>query len=156
METIGSEVSRQLDRFDGGGAMPRIVRVWTDCVGAEIAANAWPARLSRDGTLLVHARSSVWAFELQQLAPAVLARLEEGLEGRSPRALRSLRFVQGHVPEPAAEQSTPAPTASLQPTPETLAEAAELTASLADPDLRERVARAVSLGLLRARSGRFF
>ena len=153
METIASEVSRQLDRFDGGGAMPRVVGAWVTCVGAEIAANAWPARLSRDGTLLVHARSSVWAFELQQLAPAILERLEGHLESRAPRGLR---FVQGHVPEPAAD--TPSSTAEqpLEPTAESLAEAAELTSSLSDPDLRERVSRAVSLGLERARSGRSF
>ena len=29
-----------------------------------IARNAWPARLSRDGTLHVHAKVSAWAFEL--------------------------------------------------------------------------------------------
>ncbi len=151
MERIGGEVSRQLDRFDGGGAMPRVVAAWVACVGDEVAANAWPARLARDGTLLVHARSSVWAFELQHLAPMIMAKLEERLGGRSPAALR---FVQGHVPEPAAVEASGHNHATLRATAESRAEAARLTADLADPELRERVARAVSLGLAKSRSGR--
>ena len=69
MERIGEDVERQLGRFDGGGAMPRIVAAWPAAVGDEVARNAWPARVARDGTLHVHTSSSVWAFELGQLAP---------------------------------------------------------------------------------------
>ena len=44
-----------------------------------VAANAWPARIARDGTLHVNTSSSAWAFELGQLAPTILERLSEKL-----------------------------------------------------------------------------
>ena len=75
MERIGAGVERQLARFDGRGAMPRIVAAWPEVVGAEVARNAWPARVARDGTLHVNTSSSVWAFELGQLAPNIVERL---------------------------------------------------------------------------------
>ena len=75
MERISSVVERQLERFDGSGSMPRIVAAWPAAVGEEVVRNAWPARIARDGTLHVHTSSSVWAFELGQLAPRILERL---------------------------------------------------------------------------------
>src|SRR5205823_379052 len=104
MERIGHDVEWQLGRFDGHGAMPRIVSVWPAVVGEEVARNAWPARVARDGTLHVHTSSSVWAFELGQLAPRILERLREELGDAAPK---SLRFVQGHLPEPAPAADDP-------------------------------------------------
>ena len=67
MERIGGEVKRELSRFGSAGAMTELVGAWPAAVGETVAANAWPARLARDGTLHVNAASSTWAFELQQL-----------------------------------------------------------------------------------------
>ena len=153
MDTIGSEVDRQLGRFDGRGAMPRIVGAWTTAVGQEVARNAWPARTTRDGTLLVHTSSSVWAFELGHLAPTILDRLTEVLGEHAPRALR---FLPGHVPEPLPRPSARMGQGALRPAAESTAEARLLTASIEDPELRERVLRAAALGLERSRSGRSF
>ena len=95
MERIARTVERQLGRFDGQGSMPRIVAAWTAAVGEEVARNAWPARVARDGTLHVNTSSSVWAFELGQLAPRILASLAQELGKYAPA---SLRFVPGHRP----------------------------------------------------------
>jgi hypothetical protein len=149
MDRIRGHVERQLGRFDGQGSMPRIVAAWPGVVGAEVARNAWPARVARDGTLHVHASSSVWAFELGQLAPRILGQLAAELGEHAPK---TLRFVQGHLPEAeagtrdAVRRETPAPSA------EALAEAASLTAPIADQELRERVARAAALSLSRGLS----
>ena len=151
MERIGSVVERQLGRFDGSGSMPRIVAAWPTVVGEEVVRNAWPARIARDGTLHVHTSSSVWAFELGQLAPRILERLAADLGGHAPTALR---FAQGLLPE--ADTGVPSGVVREVPTPspEAAAEAASLVTGIADVELRERVERAASLGLSRASDNR--
>jgi len=58
IERLGGEVRRELSRFGGGAAlMTELVAAWPAAVGETVAANAWPARLARDGTLLVNAAS---------------------------------------------------------------------------------------------------
>jgi hypothetical protein len=151
MERIGKGVERQLARFDGRGGMPRIVAAWPGVVGDEVARNAWPARVARDGTLHVNTSSSVWAFELGQLAPNIVERLRAELGDAAPTALR---FAQGHLPEPA-----PAPSgAALRVVPEAseaaVREAVALAAGIADEELRKRVERAASLGLSARGDGR--
>ena len=64
MERIGSEVTSVVTGLGPGGAMPEVLAAWPDAVGEQIARNAWPARIARDGTLHVSASSSTWAFEL--------------------------------------------------------------------------------------------
>ena len=71
--------SRELARFGPAEGMTEIVRAWPGAVGDQIARNAWPARLARDGTLHVATSSSAWAFELAQLEPKLLERLREAL-----------------------------------------------------------------------------
>jgi predicted nucleic acid-binding Zn ribbon protein len=144
MERICRDVERQLARFDGHGAMPRIVAAWPAAVGEEVTRNAWPARVARDGTLHVHTSSSVWAFELGQLAPAILERLRAELGDAAPKALR---FAQGHLPEPAIATPETTPARAVSPSPDALAAAARLAAGIEDQDLRKEVEKAVSLGL---------
>jgi predicted nucleic acid-binding Zn ribbon protein len=144
MERVGDAVGRELSRFGPAAGMAPVVEAWPAAVGAQIARNAWPARLARDGTLHVNTSSSVWAFELGQLAPQILERLRAELGEAAPAALR---FAQGHLPEPApARAETPA-NAPSEPSPEATREAAALAAGIADDELRKRVERAVSLGL---------
>jgi len=144
MERIGADVEQQLSRFDAQGAMPRIVAAWTDAVGAEVSRNAWPARVARDGTLHVNTSSSVWAFELGQLAPKILERLRTELGGQAPAALR---FAPGHLPEPPSPTSDATATVPRSASADSVRRAATLAAGIADEDLRKQVERAVSLGL---------
>ena len=73
IERLDAEVRRELDRFGPiEGDTGAIVRVWPRAVGETVARNAWPARIARDGTLLVHTTSSTWAFELGRLAGTIL------------------------------------------------------------------------------------
>jgi hypothetical protein len=144
MERIGGDVERELGRFDGAGAMPRIVAAWPAAVGDEVARNAWPARVARDGTLHVNTSSSVWAFELGHLAPRILERLVAELGGQAPQALR---FVQGHLPEPAAQAAAETSRTPVEPDAEALAAAASLTASIGDEELRKTVEKAAALSL---------
>ena len=59
MDRVGADVERELGRFGPASGMAPLVEVWPEAVGPEIARNAWPARLARDGTLHVHTQDSI-------------------------------------------------------------------------------------------------
>jgi hypothetical protein len=146
-DPIGEEVRRELDRFGPAGKMGEIVSVWPAAVGAAIAANAWPARVARDGILHVHTASSTWAFELAQLADSVLSRLRERLGEDSPAALR---FAVGPLPELGEEVEKLRDESAPKPTAQHLEEAERIAAPIEDPALREAVGRAVLASLAAA------
>ena len=99
MDRVGDDVTRELSRFGAAPGLAPIVEAWPAAVGEDLARNAWPARLGRDGTLLVHTRSSAWAFELGQLE----SRIRDALGTVAPRRLR---FAVGLLPEPSPGAST--------------------------------------------------
>jgi predicted nucleic acid-binding Zn ribbon protein len=155
MERIGDTVGRELARTGGGegAALAEITAAWPHAVGGAVSRQAWPLRVSRDGTLHVATSSSTWAFELDRLADEILARLASRL-GTPPPA--KLRFRVGPIPEPAAlaEDATGARGEAFERSPVTDVEAASAASAIDDPELRELVARAASASLARARSGR--
>jgi hypothetical protein len=148
-EPIGAGIRRELERFGPEGGLGEIVAAWPIAVGGPIAANAWPARVARDGRLHVHTASSAWAFELTQLSSSVLARLREQLGEKCPSAVR---FAVGPLPEPDAgreknsERTVPKVSAAA------VAEAERIAREIEDPRLREAVARAAAASLA-ARGG---
>jgi Dna[CI] antecedent, DciA len=139
-------VKRELGRFGPQGAIGETTERWPAAVGAEIARNAWPARFRRDGTLVVHARDSVWAFELAQQAAEIAKRLE----------VPGLQFVPGPLPEAAADEIATPPPAPAAVSPEQRRAAEEMTAHIADDELRKVVQRAVAAGLAQASGNRSF
>jgi hypothetical protein len=149
MERLEAELRAQLGRFGPAAGLGPIVEAWPEAVGDAIALTAWPARLARDGTLLVHAKDSVWAFELTQRAEEMRARLGEA-------APRALRFVVGPIPEAAVETRPEAAATLPQPGPEAAAWAAELAAEIENEELRERVAKAAAFSLAQAAADRRF
>jgi len=126
--------------------MSETVAAWPAAVGEEIARNAWPARFQRDGTLVVHAKDAIWAFELGHRAAEIAARL--GVPG--------LRFAPGPLPEAVAESDRAAAPATLEPSPEDVERGAALAATVEDDELRERIARAAALSLARGAADRSF
>jgi hypothetical protein len=142
-EPIGDEVRRELGRFPESG-LGEIVAAWPAAVGAAIAANAWPARVARDGTLHVSVSSSAWAFELTQLSASVLERLREQLGETCPP---TIRFAVGPLPEGGGEAEQVREGTVPAVTPAHVAEAERVAAEISDPALREAVVRAVAAGL---------
>jgi Dna[CI] antecedent DciA-like protein len=139
MEPVGDQIRAELTRVGAdSGAAGDAVTAWPAAVGEEIARHAWPARTQPDGTLVVHVRDAIWGFELTQRA----AEISERLPGR-PR----LKFTPGPLPD-----TTPEPTSAppIEASPEHAREAAELTAEIVDPNLRESVAKAIKAALARA------
>jgi hypothetical protein len=154
VKKIGNDVKRELERFGPVAAgMSELVAAWPALVGEQIARNAWPSRLGRDGTLHVATSGSAWAFELTQLAPQLLARLQEGLGDAPPRALR---FGPGKLPDlPTEADGAPARVAP-RPTAADAERASELAAAIEDENLREVVAKAAAASLAQAADGRSF
>jgi predicted nucleic acid-binding Zn ribbon protein len=143
-ERIGDEVHRELSRFGPAEGMIEIVRAWPAAMGEQIALNAWPARLSRDGKLHVATSSSAWAFELAQLEPRLLRELGQALGEAAPTGLR---FAPGKLPEPAAEDVRKAVDRPGEPSAEERELAAAIAAGIEDESLRKIVAKAAAASL---------
>lgn len=145
-ERIGDEVARELARFGPAAGMTEIVRAWPAAVGEQIAQNAWPARLARDGKLHVATSSSAWAFELTQLEPKLLERLAEDLGDVTPAGLR---FAPGKLPERYDADAPASSKRGRSPTAEEERRAAELAGAIEDESLRKVVAKAAAASLSR-------
>jgi hypothetical protein len=142
MDPLGSEIRAELRRFGPQAGMAELVERWPVAVGAAIARNAWPARISRDGTVQVHTADSVWAFELGQRGAEMAERLRAaGCD--VPR----LRFAPGPLPE-ADEEPVATPVETL---PQDEERARAIASTITDEKLRESVQKAVSLSLARGR-----
>jgi hypothetical protein len=143
---IGDEIRDQVARLGPDAAIGPIVKAWPDAVGEAIAANAWPARVARDGTLHVATSSSVWAFELTALGETMLEHLQAALGADAPR---KIAFAAGRMPErgPSAEEleKPPAPPVSE----EHRAEAEAIAAGIENEELRTAVAKAAAASLAR-------
>jgi hypothetical protein len=151
MERIGSDVRSELSRFGPPGGMAEVVAAWPVVVGDSIAANSWPARLGRDGTLHVTVSSSPWAFELAQLEPEIAARLAHALGEAQPRRLR---FAPGPLPEMGVQNVRKEGRVSPVPTAADRSRAAKIAAQVDDSELRELISRAAAASLARASSDR--
>jgi len=151
VERIGDTVRQELRRFGGAGAMPDVVEAWPGLVGEQVAANAWPARIARDGTLHVNTSSSAWAFELGQLEGEILPRLQGALGASAPKRLR---FAPGPLPEPSREASETRPGPLPEATSDQAREAHSWAAAIGSEELRKTVEKAARASLARASADR--
>ena len=149
MERVGERVARELRRFGPASGMSPVVELWVAAVGPEIARNAWPARLARDGTLHVHTQDSIWAFELTSRAEEIRGRLGDN-------APRRLAFAAGPLPEPSNDPLEAVREPPPPPSPEHLAKAESLTREIRDEELRKVVAKAAAASLSRDVNDRSF
>jgi len=149
MERVGDAIGRELSRFGPAAGMAPIVEAWPVAVGEQIARNAWPARLARDGTLHVNTTDSIWAFELKSRAEEIRERLGEHAPPR-------LAFAPGPIPEPLEPTRGDAEKRVVEPHPEAVAQADSLTRVIRDEELRKVVAKTASLSLSRAADDRSF
>jgi hypothetical protein len=134
-------VRGELGRFGPAGDLGGLLERWPAAVGEAIARNAWPSRIGRDGTLHVNTADSVWAFELGQRGAEIAGRL----------GVTSIRFAPGPL---ARGAEAPTPVLVPLPSAEQRREAARIAAEVGDPNLRESIERAVSLGLARGSEDR--
>jgi hypothetical protein len=147
MERIGDAVRSELGRFGTARPMADLVELWPQVVGDTIAANAWPARLSRDGVLHVNTSSSAWAFELGHLESEIRARLGKQAPAR-------FRFAPGPLPDLAPTASERPQEALPEPTDEQAELARGWAAEIGSEELRKTVEKAARASLARAAVGR--
>ena len=140
MKRVADLLGAMLPPSSGAESLLPILRVWPDAVGAPVAREAWPARMSQDGTLIVHVTSSLWASELQMLERVMREKLATALAAPAP----PLKFRLGPVPQSPAEVVVPPP-------PRATVEAAErLAAQVEDGPLRDAVEAALKRALVRS------
>ena len=96
--------ARELARFGPQAGLADLVARWPDAVGGGISRNAWPARIARDGTAVIHTSDSIWAFELGHRAAEIAGRL----------GVPAVKFLPGPLPEPA-ELPPASPSARADP-----------------------------------------
>ncbi|MFL6006636.1 MAG: DciA family protein [Gaiellaceae bacterium] len=147
LERLADAVRGELSRFGTQAEIGRIADAWPVAVGEQIARNAWPARIARDGTLHVSTSSSAWAFELTQLEAAIREKLGE-------LAPPKLRFAPGPLPEPPTNAEDVSSANAPEPSAADRVRASELAAGIADEKLRNLVARAAAASLAGSRSRR--
>jgi hypothetical protein len=144
MDRVGNEVARELGRFGPASGLAPIVEAWATAVGPEIARNAWPARLSRDGALHANARDSIWAFELT-------ARVDEIRERLGAVAPTRIVFAPGPLPEVDLDLPEQVSRQPPDPTAAHVAKAESLVQGIRDGDLRKVVAKTIAMSLSRER-----
>lgn len=149
IERVGNAVRRELGRVGPSGGLEPLVERWPAAVGPEIARNAWPARLARDGTLHVHAKDSIWAFELTSRGEEIRRRLGKDAPPR-------LAFAPGPLPEAGESVAGPADRPSVVPSAEHVAQAEALARGIRDSELRKVVEKAAAASLARADNDRSF
>jgi len=149
MERLADAVRGELSRFGAPAEIGRLADAWPAAVGEQIARNAWPARIARDGTLHVNTSSSAWAFELTQLEAA----LREKLGALAPA---KVRFAPGPLPEPLTTAEDASSATAPEPNDDDRIRGTELAAAIGDEKLRNLVARAAAASLAGSRDSRSF
>ncbi len=80
-------LDRIRDELEPDSLLAEVQRAWRDAVGAAIAGEAQPTA-ERGGVVTVSCSASVWAQELDLMAPAILERLNRLLRGQRVSRLR--------------------------------------------------------------------
>ena len=138
MDPLADAIRSELGRFGPQAGMAELLDRWPVAVGPAIAQNAWPARISKDGTVHIATNDSVWAFELGQRAGEIAAAL----------AAPKVRFAPGPLPTPELAAAA----APIEVRPEEAELARAIASAIDDEKLRESVQKAVSFSLARGRS----
>jgi len=83
--SLGVALERVRDELAPQTLLAEVQRVWPGAVGGAIAAEAQPSS-EHGGVLTISCSASVWAQELDLMAPAILERLNQALSsGRIDR-----------------------------------------------------------------------
>ncbi len=84
---VGFAIDQARDHWEPETLLAEIQRAWSEAVGAAISAEARPSS-ERGGVLTVSCSASVWAHELDLMAPVIIERLNVLLGGSRVERLR--------------------------------------------------------------------
>jgi predicted nucleic acid-binding Zn ribbon protein len=96
-QSLNHALGRLADELAPDTLLGAVQRVWPEAVGDVIAAEARPTA-ERGGVVTVSCSASVWAQELDLMAPQILPRLNAALSGGSVERLRCVAV--GHAEGP--------------------------------------------------------
>ncbi|MBV9310950.1 MAG: DUF721 domain-containing protein [Solirubrobacterales bacterium] len=82
------------EQWEPATLLAQVQRLWPGVVGEAISDQAVPTT-ERGGVLTVSCSASVWAQELDLMAPSILARLNSQLEGHEVHRLRCVAMPLG-------------------------------------------------------------
>ena len=68
-----------------------VIEAWPQLVGPQIAAVTAPESVTPDGVLRVRVTTAAWANELSLMTPRILARVNDGRQGR----VKEIRWIPG-------------------------------------------------------------
>jgi predicted nucleic acid-binding Zn ribbon protein len=94
--SVSLAIDQIRDELEPDSVLAEVQRLWSGAVGPAIAAEAQPTA-ERGGVVTVSCSASVWAQELDLMAPAIVERLNRTLRGRQ---VARLRCVATPVREP--------------------------------------------------------
>jgi predicted nucleic acid-binding Zn ribbon protein len=126
----------------------RLVELWQGCVGPSIAAQTHPESVKR-GILYVRVSAPVWMHQLQFLKEEIIEKLHRM---DPPREIRGLFFSVGELPPvkvPADRHAPASSPAAFSDRDRDMMQ--ESLASIADPELREILARVMAAEIGRRR-----
>lgn len=92
--SLETALTRLRDDLAPATVLAEVQRVWSDAVGAGIAAEAEPTA-ERSGVLTVACSASVWAQELDLMAPQIVERLNAALPAPAIQRLRCVTVGHG-------------------------------------------------------------
>jgi len=144
-------LSAATDVIHGGALSPEIAHVlrphmakvfWDDVVGEQVSGATQVLAIRSGNTLVVRAKSSVWANELSLLKTDILNRLNRAIGGG--RVLTDLRFEVGKLdPKPVPEVPDPKPERSdldaIRLPVDVLQRISKATGGIDDDGLRDKV-----------------
>jgi predicted nucleic acid-binding Zn ribbon protein len=73
-----------------------VIEAWAELVGPQIAAVTAPESVTADGVLRVRVSTAAWANELSLMTPRILARVNDGRQGR----VKEIRWIPGPLEQP--------------------------------------------------------
>ena len=85
--SLGQAISDFRTDISPASRVASVQAVWNEVVGERISAVTEVIE-EREGTVLIECKSSVWAQELELMAPRILARLKDRIDGPVPEKLR--------------------------------------------------------------------
>lgn len=91
---LANAIDRVRDEVAPQTVLAEVQRIWPRAVGEAIAVEAQPTA-ERGGVLTISCSASVWAQELDLMAPAILARLNQGLTAGRIQRLRCVALPAG-------------------------------------------------------------
>jgi hypothetical protein len=124
------------------GPVRRVADVWSQAVGPALTRVSQPARLMRDGTLIIHAADASWVHALTLERRTLLRKLADLLGADAPT---ELRVEIGVVTPPPA--TVDIPPVVVQPAAQARADV--LTADVKDEALRASLNHALAVALSR-------